>query len=298
MLDNFRNRLKRIFGSSGENALRIAELKERVTSTLLENDVDLDSAESIAGMMAERLSASNGKKVDLDVYLDAFRSTVTEILAPYDGRINLLNVTKKPYVILFLGVNGGGKTTTVAKIANYLKKNGKRAIISASDTFRAGAIEQIQALGERVGIEVMRQPQGADPAAVAFDAVNRATARGFDFVLVDSAGRMQTNRNLLEEMKKIRRVAKPDLSVLVLDSLTGQDALMQAETFSKEISFDSVILTKLDTDAKGGSVITIANHLKKPILFVGVGQEMDDILPFSSAWYADKLLGRASGNAD
>lgn len=294
MLENFRNRLKKAFGSSGDGVLRIADLEEKVVSTLLENDVDLDTAEEIASSLVSRLAQKSGKKVELEVYLDALRESVQHILSPYDGFLDFLSISKKPYVVLFLGVNGGGKTTTIAKLAYYLKLNGKRVIISASDTFRAGAIEQIQTLGERIGIEVMKQPQGADPAAVAFDAVNRATARGYDFVLVDSAGRLQTNRNLLEEMKKIKRVAKPDLSVLVLDSLTGQDAIYQAETFSEEISYDSVIITKLDTDAKGGSVISIAHKLKKPILFVGTGQNMDDIRPFSSAWYSEKLFGTSA----
>lgn len=290
MLDNFRSKLRRIIGSSDPDILRTADLEEKVITTLVENDVDIDSAEEVAESLASRLR-EHSKKIDLDTFYSTLRDSIREILEPYDDYINLLDVEKKPFIILFLGVNGGGKTTTVAKLANYLKTHGKRVIISASDTFRAGAIEQIQTLGDRIGIEVMRQPQGADPAAVAFDAVNRATARGIDFVLVDSAGRMQTNRNLLEEMKKIKRVAKPDLSVLVLDSLTGQDAIFQAETFSREISYDSVILTKLDTDAKGGSVITIAHQLKKPILYVGIGQEMSDIVPFSAKWYSEKLLG-------
>lgn len=286
MLENLRAKLRRSVGTS--ETLLIDEVEERVVTTLVENDVDLDSAEEVAELLSEKLK-QKGRKIDLETFNEELGSAVREILEPYDKHIDLLHVDKKPYVILFLGVNGGGKTTTVAKLAHYLKRNGKRVIISASDTFRAGAIEQIQTLGDNIGIEVMRQPQGADPAAVAFDAVNRATARKYDFVLVDSAGRMQTNRNLLEEMKKIKRVAKPDLSVLVLDSLTGQDAIYQAETFSKEISYDSVILTKLDTDAKGGSVITIAHQLKKPILFVGTGQKMEDILPFTADWYAEKL---------
>ncbi len=279
-----------MFGSGEADLLRTSEIEERVVTTLVENDVDVDSAEDVASILSSKLG-NQGKKITPDEFLGGLKESIREILEPYDDYVDLLSVDKKPYVILFLGVNGGGKTTTVAKLANYLKSHGKRVIISASDTFRAGAIEQIQTLGDRIGIEVMRQPQGADPAAVAFDAVNRANARGFDFVLVDSAGRMQTNKNLLQEMKKIKRVAKPDLSVLVLDSLTGQDAILQAETFSKEIAYDSVIVTKLDTDAKGGSVITIAHQLKKPILYVGIGQEMDDLIPFTARWYSEKLLG-------
>lgn len=291
MLENLRKRLRGDVSVDQTAPIRVSEIQEKVVNTLLENDVDIDTAEEIGSVLLKKIEEYSKRKVKQEVYSDALKESIEEVLSPYDSHVDLLTVKKKPYVILFLGVNGGGKTTTIAKLASYLKSQGKRSIISASDTFRAGAIEQIQTLGESIGIEVMKQPQGADPAAVAFDAVNRATARGYDFVLVDSAGRMQTNRNLLEEMKKIKRVAKPDLTILVLDSLTGQDAIYQADAFSKEISYDSVIITKLDTDAKGGSAITIAHQLNKPILYAGVGQNMEDLVPFTSSWYAEKLLG-------
>jgi fused signal recognition particle receptor len=193
-------------------------------------------------------------------------------------------------VILFLGINGTGKTTTVAKIANYLKRNGKRVVVAAGDTFRAGAIEQLSLLCQDIGVNLIKHEAGSDPASVAFDAIDHAKARNLDYVLIDSAGRMQTNKNLLEEMKKMKRVAKPDLTVLVLDAMIGQDAVYQAETFMKETSFDCVVLTKLDTDARGGAIITIADQLRKPVLFLGVGQGMDDIMEFSTEWYLDRVL--------
>ncbi|MEM0157186.1 MAG: signal recognition particle-docking protein FtsY, partial [Thermoplasmataceae archaeon] len=221
---------------------------------------------------------------------EALRKSIRKILDENSTGIDILNPGKKPFVILFLGINGTGKTTTVAKIASYLKKNGKRVVVAAGDTFRAGAIEQLSFLCQDIGVNLIKHEAGSDPAAVAFDAIDHARARNLDYVLIDSAGRMQTNKNLLEEMKKMKRVAKPDLTVLVLDAMIGQDAVSQAETFMKETSFDSVVITKLDTDARGGAIITIADQLRKPVLFLGVGQGMDDIMEFSTDWYLDRVL--------
>ncbi|MCL5665879.1 MAG: signal recognition particle-docking protein FtsY [Candidatus Thermoplasmatota archaeon] len=289
MFESFKSGLKKIFSKGGADSIKLSELEESLITMLIESDVDLDTAEDIYGMLSQKLGSRG--KISTDELRDHLREALQDILAPLQEKSDILNPGKKPYIILFLGVNGGGKTTTVAKIAHYLSERGKKCIISASDTFRAGAIEQIENLAGQVRVEVMKQPQGADPAAVAFDAINRATARGYDYVLIDSAGRMQTNRNLLEEMKKIKRITKPDLTILVLDSLTGQDAINQATTFFSEVSYDSVIVTKLDTDARGGAIISIASRIKKPIIFIGTGQKMDDLMPFSVSWYMEKIFG-------
>jgi fused signal recognition particle receptor len=198
---------------------------------------------------------------------------------------------EKPIVIMFVGINGTGKTTMIAKLANRLHKIGLTTVLSASDTFRAGAIEQISIHGERLGSKVVKHSAGGDPAAVAFDALDHAKARKRDVVLVDTAGRMQTNANLMDEMKKIKRVAKPHLIIFVGDSLAGNDAVEQARVFDKEVGIDAVILTKIDADAKGGAALSIAYAIKRPIAFLSTGQGYDDIIKFDSKWMVERLFG-------
>jgi fused signal recognition particle receptor len=291
MFENFRKKLSGLFkGSSGsDEVLRKGDIENSVRDALLESDVSLETSERIIADLDKYLERP-GKKVSQADLRDALRKSIRNILDGNSTGIDMLNPGKKPFVILFLGINGTGKTTTVAKIANYLKRNGKRVIVAAGDTFRAGAIEQLSLLCQDIGVNLIKHEAGSDPASVAFDAIDHAKARNLDYVLIDSAGRMQTNKNLLEEMKKMKRVAKPDLTVLVLDAMIGQDAVYQAETFMKETSFDCVVLTKLDTDARGGAIITIADQLRKPVLFLGVGQGMDDIMEFSTDWYLDRVL--------
>lgn len=291
MFENFRKKLSGLFkGSAGsDEVLRKGEIENSVRDALLESDVSLETSERIIADLDNFLERP-GKKVSQADLRDALRKSIRKILDENSTGIDILNPGKKPFVILFLGINGTGKTTTVAKIANYLKKNGKRVVVAAGDTFRAGAIEQLSLLCQDIGVNLIKHEAGSDPASVAFDAIDHARARNLDYVLIDSAGRMQTNKNLLEEMKKMKRVAKPDLTVLVLDAMIGQDAVYQAETFMKETSFDCVVLTKLDTDARGGAIITIADQLRKPVLFLGVGQGMDDIMEFSTEWYLDRVL--------
>jgi fused signal recognition particle receptor len=291
MFENFRKKLSGLFkGSAGsDEVLRKGDIESSVRDALLESDVSLETSERIIADLDNFLERP-GKKVSQADLRDALRKSIRKILDENSTGIDILNPGKKPFVILFLGINGTGKTTTVAKIANYLKRNGKRVVVAAGDTFRAGAIEQLSLLCQDIGVNLIKHEAGSDPASVAFDAIDHAKARNLDYVLIDSAGRMQTNKNLLEEMKKMKRVAKPDLTVLVLDAMIGQDAVYQAETFMKETSFDCVVLTKLDTDARGGAIITIADQLRKPVLFLGVGQGMDDIMEFSTEWYLDRVL--------
>jgi len=196
----------------------------------------------------------------------------------------------EPFKILFLGINGTGKTTTVAKFANYMKKNGFSVVIAAGDTHRAGAIEQVTEHANRISAKVVAQRYGADPAAVARDGVLYAKAHHIDVVLIDSAGRMQTNQNLMEEMSKIVRVVSPDLKIFIGDSLAGNDAVSQAELFSKYTGFEGAILTKVDADSKGGAALSIAFTTKRPILFLGVGQSYDDLRRFDAKAFADSLV--------
>jgi fused signal recognition particle receptor len=198
---------------------------------------------------------------------------------------------QKPTIILFVGVNGTGKTSSIAKIGQLLLRRGFSVVIAAADTYRTGSIEQIEEHAQRIGIRTIKHAYGGDAAAVAFDAVNYASAHGINVVLIDSAGRMQTNKNLLEEMKKIARVAKPDLTVLVVDALTGNDAVEQGQKFSEAVQIDGVILTKLDADVKGGSAISVATVIGKPVLFATVGQSYEDLVSFEPGQMVDRILG-------
>jgi len=191
---------------------------------------------------------------------------------------------------MFVGINGTGKTTASAKIANRLMKEGMTVVLAASDTFRAGAIEQLTIHSERLGCKIVKHSADADPAAVAFDAVEHAKAKRKDAVLVDTAGRMQTNSNLMDEMKKIKKVAKPDLVMFVGDSLAGNDAVEQAKAFDAAVGIDAIMLTKIDADSKGGAALSIAHSIGKPIAFVSDGQEYDKLIKFSSKWMMDRLF--------
>jgi fused signal recognition particle receptor len=202
-----------------------------------------------------------------------------------------LDAGKKPVVIMFVGVNGTGKTTSIGRLAYRLKQQGITCCMAAGDTFRAGAIEQLALHGERLGVTVIQHKAGADPAAVAYDAIEHAKARHKDVVLLDTAGRMQTNTNLMDEMDKIRRVAHPDLVVFVGDSLSGNDAVEQARRFDEVVDVGGVILTKVDVDAKGGAALSVAYTIRKPLLFVGVGQDYPDLRPFDADWLVDRIFG-------
>ena len=291
MFEGIKNKFSNLFKKlpAGSEIIRRDEVESTITNILLEADVDYDTAQNITQRLDRKLVKS-GRKIEMELVKEYLKETINEVLGEIPPADDILNVSKKPYVILFLGINGTGKTTTISKVANYLRKNGRRVVLAASDTFRAGAIEQISILGSNLGVNVIKHTAGSDPSAVAFDAIEHAKARDIDYVLVDSAGRMQTNKNLIDEMKKIKSVAKPDLTVMVLDSMIGQDAYNQAEVFMNEIKFDSVVLTKLDTDARGGAVLTIVHQLKKPVLFLGTGQGFDDLIKFDANWYIDKII--------
>jgi len=192
-------------------------------------------------------------------------------------------------VIAFIGVNGSGKTTNLAKLANYLKNNGKEVVIAACDTFRAAAIQQVEDHANNLGIKLIKHDYGSDAAAVAFDAIDHAKAKGKDFVLIDTAGRNQSNKNLMEELSKLVRVAKPDLKIFVGDSLTGNDAVEQAKEFNEAVGIDGIILSKVDADEKGGASVSISYVAKKPIFFVGNGQGYEDLIPFKKEEFLEKM---------
>lgn len=263
---------------------------------LLESDVALEVAEKIINSVKEDLV---GKKIrrrsDVAEFTrDALKKAISEILGVETRDLKEMAENAKksgePLKIMFVGVNGTGKTTTIAKIATYFINEGYIPVIAAADTFRAGAIEQINHHAENIGVKLIKHKKGADPAAVAYDAVDHAKAKGKEIVLIDTAGRMQTNINLMDEMKKIKRVVKPDIIIYVGDSLTGNDAVEQAMKFNDAVGVDGIILTKADADAKGGAALSIGYVISKPILFLGVGQSYEDIMEFKSEWMVEQLI--------
>ena len=197
---------------------------------------------------------------------------------------------KEPFSLLFVGINGTGKTTTIAKVANLLRKNQYSVVLAGADTYRAGSIEQLEEHANRLSLRVIKHDYGGDPAAVAYDSINHAKAHGINVVLIDTAGRMQTNQNLMNELSKIKRVVSPDLTVLTIDSLIGNDAFLQAEEFHNSIGVDATILTKADADVKGGSALSVTYVTKKPILFIGVGQNYDDLEFFIPKNFVNMIL--------
>ncbi|HLC80034.1 MAG TPA: signal recognition particle-docking protein FtsY [archaeon] len=258
--------------------------------SLLESDVEQKTALAIVEELKKRLvGAEISSREDISKFLkEQVRESLQTIMQT--KKIEILATQKKPFTILFLGPNGAGKTTSIAKIANYLKQNGKSSILAAADTFRAASIEQLEAHANAIGIKVIKHQYGSDPAAVAFDAIAAAKAKHIDYVLIDSAGRQETNHNLIEELKKLERVAKPDLKLYVGEAYTGQALLDQASEFNAAIGIDGFILTKIDTDTKGGSAISLLYSLKKPIVFVGTGQRYSDILEFKPEFIIDRIL--------
>jgi len=260
---------------------------------LMEADVAMPVADEIKEHVRLNLT---GKKYSRDRSLeevveisvrDAIRSVLKLNEFDFDGWIE---TREKPAVIMFIGINGTGKTTAIAKIADRLIKNGKTVVLAAGDTFRAGAIEQLTIHADNLGCKIVKHSADSDPAAVAFDAIEHAKAKRRDAVLIDTAGRMQTNNNLLDEMKKIVRVAKPDLKIFVGDSLAGNDATIQASKFDEAVGIDAVILTKIDADSKGGAALSIAHTIGKPIAFVSDGQEYDRLIKFDADWMVSRLF--------
>jgi fused signal recognition particle receptor len=263
---------------------------------LLESDVALPVAEEIVSSVKselvghkKRIGANTGQLAE-----DVLRSALTKILSSnYLDFDEYIKTKEKPVKILFVGVNGTGKTTSIAKLAWYLMNQGYSVVLAAGDTFRAGAIEQLEVHGERLGLKVIKHKTRGDPAAVIYDAVEYAKAHNKDVVLADTAGRLHTNINLMDQMKKIVRVTNPDLLIFVDEAIAGNDAVERARLFNESVPIGGSILTKTDADAKGGSAISIAYITGKPVLFLGIGQDYPDLVKFEPQWLVDRLLGEA-----
>ena len=291
----FFNRLK-ILVREREILLQEKDIEEplmELEMVLLENDVALPVTDEIIARMKKDLVGRHrkiGASVD-DLVVATLRAALCGVLGDGLDLRDYIREHERPVKILFTGVNGTGKTTTVAKVGHYLQKNGFTVVIGAGDTFRAGAIEQIRTHADRLDIKVIQHQAGADPSAVLFDAVQYAKAHEIDVVLADTAGRFHNRANLMNQLEKIRRVMKPDLVVYVDEAVAGNDAVIRAGEFNRAVGTDAVVLTKADMDSKGGAAISVAHTVGKPILFLGTGQGYDDIMPFTPRTVVDELLG-------
>ncbi|WML67788.1 MAG: Signal recognition particle receptor FtsY [Methanoregula sp. SKADARSKE-2] len=271
----------------------IVDALAELEMTLLESDVALPVTDAIIAHVRTGLVGKHrkiGESVDALV-LGALKDALLEVLGKGFDLSAYIRSHGRPVKILFTGVNGTGKTTTVAKIGAYLKEQGFTIVIGAGDTFRAGAIEQIGVHAGRLDIKIIQHQEGADPSAVLFDTVQYALSHKIDVVLADTAGRFHNKSNLMNQLDKIRRVMKPDLIVYVDEAVAGNDAVTRAAEFDRAVGTDAVVLTKADMDSRGGAAISIAYTIGKPLMFLGVGQAYDDILPFDPTQVVDELLG-------
>lgn len=268
------------------------ELFEELEELLVMGDVGVSTAQQVCEALRKKVKDRGVK--DPDAIFDLLRETVAEMLSGGEE----LHVGTKPSVILVIGVNGVGKTTTIGKMAAYLKEQGKSVLLGAADTFRAAAIEQLQVWADRAGCDLIKQSEGSDPAAVVFDTISAAKARGADVAICDTAGRLHTKKNLMDELAKINRVIDRELPdadkevLLVLDATTGQNGVNQAREFKNEANITGIVLTKLDGTAKGGVVLAVRQALDIPVKFIGVGEGLDDLQPFDAEEFARALFDR------
>ena len=275
----------------------VEEILEDLEIILLESDVALEVVEEISRQLKERLIGRRrkiGEKVS-DIVINELKLIILDILDrnrfDFDEFVETKLKEKKPLNIVFVGVNGTGKTTTIAKVAKRLMDFGYSVVLAAGDTFRAGAIEQLEEHGKRLGVRVIKHKQGADPCAVIYDALKHAESKGIDVVLADTAGRMHTKKNLIDQLAKIKRVTKPDLIIFVDESIAGNDAVERARMFNEAVGIDGSILTKIGADPKGGTAISISYVTGKPVLFLGTGQGYDDLVKFDSKWLVERIFG-------
>jgi fused signal recognition particle receptor len=268
------------------------EMLESLEELLITADMGVETALKLSARIAE---GRFGRRVSTEEIKEALAEEIAKVLEPVARPLPLY--AKRPQVVLVVGVNGSGKTTTIGKLASQLRAAGKKVVIAAGDTFRAAAVEQLQIWGERAGVPVMTAPQGSDPASLAFDAMAKAEADGADILLIDTAGRLQNRADLMEELAKIVRVIRkrdgqaPHNTVLVLDATTGQNALSQVEIFQKIADVSGLVMTKLDGTAKGGILVALADRFGLPIHAIGVGEKIDDLAPFEPAEFARALTG-------
>ena len=277
------------------------DLLDAIEEALLATDMGVDTTMKIIDNLEERVSRD--KYVSLDELIDILRDEIAKLLNVQEGETSddhtePFDFSKKPYVILVVGVNGVGKTTTIGKIASHLKAQGKKVVLGAADTFRAAAVDQLTIWAERAGVDIVKQEMGSDPASVAYDTVRSAVAKDADVVLIDTAGRLHNRIDLMNELTKIRNVMRkvipdaPHEVLLVLDGSTGQNAFHQAKEFAKATDITSLAITKLDGTAKGGVVVGIVDQFKVPIKFVGIGEGIDDLKLFDKRDFVGSLFSK------
>ncbi len=291
-----RGSLDRLLGRAADPALL-----EEFEAALIASDLGVHVAERVINRLKQSLQGTDASQATR--VQEALQQTLLEALTPVTGPSleQLIAKGPKPFVILAVGVNGVGKTTTIAKIAQRLVQGGRTPLLVAADTFRAAAIDQLQVWADRVGVELIRHRHGADPAAVAFDGLTAAKARSVDVVLIDTAGRLHTKSNLMDELRKVNRVIGQELPgaphevLLVLDATLGQNALAQARQFHQAVGVTGLALTKLDGTARGGIVVAIADELKLPVRLIGVGEGADDLQDFQPKAFVDALIGLSAG---
>ena len=301
MFDRLRAQFSNLYDRIAKSELKgkdLDKILDEFQLSLIESDVAVSAADFISNELREKLKdAQFARFTDPRTRVKVILQEVLLSLLQRAGQLDIFALIDKkksvgePAVLVFIGINGTGKTTSVAKLAYVLQKKGRTVILAASDTYRSGSIEQLEEHARRIGVRVIKHQYGADPAAVAFDAVNYAKAHRINAVLIDTAGRMQNNKNLLEEMRKIVRVTNPDLTILVVDALTGNDAVEQGKVFSEAVKIDGIILAKLDADVKGGSAISLSYIMGKPVAMVGTGQKYDDLEPFQAEAIVKNLIG-------
>jgi len=300
MFDKLRNAFASVAKNLSEKELKESDIDDvlfQLEMSLMESDVATEVIDSIKSDLKKKLIGTSVDKKEIEAFV---KSNLIQIISDLFDAASHTDILEKirskkssgePCVILFVGINGTGKTTTLAKLAHLIKENKFSVVIAAADTFRAGAIEQLKEHANRLNIKIVAQNYGADPAAVARDAVLYAKSHKIDCVLIDTAGRMQTSKNLMEQIEKITKVVKPDLKIFVGDSLAGNDTVNQAREFFQHTEFDGAILTKSDADARGGAALSVVKITAKPVLYVGVGQEYPDLRPFDKTLFLETVFG-------
>ncbi len=279
----FFSRLKETFTKKTLSEEKFETLFWELEVTLLENNVAVEVIEKLKDDLKKELTSGKVSRLGVeDLILLTLKKSVEEVLdiKGFDLVERIKSSKRRPYIIAFIGVNGSGKTTTLAKVANLFQNEGLSVVMAASDTFRAAAIDQLKEHADKLGVKLISQGYGADPAAVAFDAIEHAKAKGIDVVMIDTAGRLHSNTNLMAELQKVVRVAKPDLKIFIGESITGNDCVEQAKEFDRLVGIDALVLSKADVDEKGGAALSVSYVTKKPILYLGVGQAYGDLKPF------------------